>query len=130
MIRIQFTPADIEELNYQRYHHPHPQVQQKMEVLYLKSQGLAHQEIRRLCWISKTTLTTYLSQYLEGGIDRLQQLRYQGQPSALNCQVGGGDRAYAFNTSFSTMTDNPGTVRQPASLVKSKAQPVSIALAA
>jgi transposase len=87
MIRIQFTPADIEALNYQRYHHPHPQVQQKMEVLYLKSQGLAHQEIRRLCHISKTTLTTYLRQYLEGGIDRLQQLHYQGQPSALNAHA-------------------------------------------
>ena len=55
-----------------------------MEVLYLKSQGLAHQEIRRLCDISKTTLTTYLKQYIEGGVERLQQLDYQGQPSLLN----------------------------------------------
>ena len=55
-----------------------------MEVLYLKSQGLAHQEIRRLCDISKTTLTTDIKQYLEGGIERLKQLDYQGQPSLLN----------------------------------------------
>jgi len=55
-----------------------------MEVLYLKSQGLAHQGIRRLCDISKTTLTTYLKQYIEGGVERLQQLDYQGQPSLLN----------------------------------------------
>ena len=55
-----------------------------MEVLYLKSQGLAHQEIRRLCNISKTTLTTYLKQYLEGGTERLKQLDYHGQPSELN----------------------------------------------
>jgi len=47
-------------------------------------QGLAHQEIRRLCDISKTTLTTYLKQYIEGGVERLQQLDYQGQPSLLN----------------------------------------------
>jgi transposase len=84
MIRIEFTQEKIAELNYQRYRHPHPRVQQKMEVLYLKSQGLAHQEIRRLCDISKTTLTTYLKQYIEGGIERLQQLDYQGQPSLLN----------------------------------------------
>jgi transposase len=84
MIRIEFTEQEIVELNYQRYRHPHPRVQQKMEVLYLKSQGLAHQEIRRLCDISKTTLTTYLKQYLEGGVERLQQLDYQGQPSLLN----------------------------------------------
>jgi len=87
MIRIEFTQEKITESNYQRYRHPHPRVQQKMEVLYLKSQGLAHQENRRLCDISKTTLTTYLKQYIEGGVDRLQQLDYQGQPSLLNQHV-------------------------------------------
>lgn len=84
MIRIEFAEQMIVELDYERYHHPHPKVQRKMEVLYLKSQGLAHQDIRRLCHISKTTLTTYLKQYLEGGIERLKQLDYQGQPSELN----------------------------------------------
>jgi transposase len=84
MIQVEFTEQGIEELKYEQYHHPHPKVQQKMEVLYLKSQGLAHQDIRRLCHISKTTLTVYLRQYLEGGIERLKQLDYQGQPSQLN----------------------------------------------
>jgi transposase len=87
MIQVEFTEQMIEELKYERYHHPHPKVQQKMEVLYLKSQGLAHQDIRRLCNISKTTLTTYLRQYLEGGIERLKQLDYQGQPSELNAHA-------------------------------------------
>jgi len=84
MIRIEFSPEDIEQLNYERYHYPHPQVQRKMEVLYLKSQGLAHQEIRRLCQISKTTLAKYLREYQQGGIEALKQLHYRGQPSALN----------------------------------------------
>ena len=84
MIRIEFTEKMITELNYERYHHPHPKVQHKMEVLYLRSQGLAHQDIRRLCQISKTTLTVYLKQYIEGGVERLKQLDYQGQPSQLN----------------------------------------------
>ena len=84
MIRIEFTEEQIADLNYERYHHPHPRVQQKMEVLYLKSQGLSHQDIRQLCQISKTTLTVYLRRYLEGGIDALKVFDYQGQPSALN----------------------------------------------
>lgn len=84
MIRLEFSPEDIEQLNYERYHHPHPQVQRKMEVLYLKSQGLAHQDIRRLCRISKTTLVKYLREYQQGGIEQLKQLNYKGQPSALN----------------------------------------------
>jgi len=87
MIRIEFAPEMVAELRYERYHYPHPKVQQKMEVLYLKSQGLAHQEIRRLCNISKTTLSVYLKQYQEGGVERLKPLDYRGQPSELNAHV-------------------------------------------
>lgn len=87
MIRIEFTLEQIAELKYERYHYPHPKVQQKMEVLYLKSQGLPHQEIRRLCGISKTTLTVYLRQYQADGIEGLKQLDYQGQPSELNAHA-------------------------------------------
>lgn len=84
MIAIEFSPADIAALEYERYHYPDPKVQKKMEALYLKSQGVKHGEICRLCRISKTTLTTYLKQYRDGGIERLKQLDYQGQPSDLN----------------------------------------------
>ncbi len=84
MIRIAFSPEEISQLNYERYHHPHPKVQQRMEVLYLKSQGLAHQEIRRLCNISKGTLVSYLQQYQSGGVEALKELNYRGQPSVLN----------------------------------------------
>ncbi|NET48874.1 MAG: IS630 family transposase [Merismopedia sp. SIO2A8] len=84
MIKIEFSPEAIEQLNYERYHHPHPHVQKKMEVLYLKSQKLSHKEIRRICRICKTTLVTYLRQYQQQGIEGLKQLNYKGQPSELN----------------------------------------------
>lgn len=84
MIQIEFSQEAIDALNYERYHHPHPMIQKRMDVLYLKSQGLKHQEISRICRISKMTLTTYLKQYLDGGMDKLKQLGYKGQPSALN----------------------------------------------
>lgn len=87
MIRIEFSEEEMKKLNHERYHHPHPQVQKKMEVLYLKSQGLSHQEIRRICQISKTTLVSYLRQYQQGGIEQLKQLNYKGQPSHLNRQA-------------------------------------------
>lgn len=85
MIQLEFSEADIDALDYERYHHPHPHVQRKMEVLYLKSQKLSHQEIRRLCRIrSKTTLVSYLREYESGGIEALKRLNYKGQPSQLN----------------------------------------------
>jgi len=37
MLRINFTQEDVDKLHYERSHHPHPIVQKKMEVLYLKS---------------------------------------------------------------------------------------------
>ena len=97
MIRIEFTKQMVGELHYERYHHPHPKVQRKMEVLYLKSRALAHQEIRRLCNISKTTLTIYLKQYLAGGIERLKRLDYQGQPSELNQHVASVETYFRAN---------------------------------
>ncbi|HBC40445.1 MAG TPA: hypothetical protein DCZ88_00690, partial [Pseudanabaena sp.] len=48
MLRLTFTEEEIDALHYERYLHPHPRVQQKMEALYLKSQKYAHKEITQL----------------------------------------------------------------------------------
>ena len=72
MIQLEFTEAEQQSLHYERYHHPHPRVQRKMEALWLKSQGVAHREISRLTGISSTTLTSYLRAYQEGGIEGAQ----------------------------------------------------------
>src|SRR5512135_1069853 len=84
MISIDFTPQDIDALHHQRFHHPHPRVQLKMEAVYLKSQGLPHQEICRLTRITENTLRSYLRQYQEGGIERLKRLDWAGTTSELD----------------------------------------------
>ncbi len=84
MIYINFSEEEINQLNYERYHYPHPLVQKRMEALYLKSQKLSHQDICRLCRLSRPTLSIYLKTYLQGGIESLKQLAYQGQASQLN----------------------------------------------
>ena len=83
-IKIEFSETEVEILNRERYHHPHPKVRKKMEVLYLKSQQFQHQQIRQICGISKTTLSKYLKQYQASGIKGLKQLKYRGQPSQLH----------------------------------------------
>jgi transposase len=55
-----------------------------MEGLYLKSQKVEHQEICRLCRISKPSLVAYLNQYQEGGIEQLKKFGYTGTSSALD----------------------------------------------
>jgi transposase len=84
MIKIDFSQEEQDQLDYERYHYPHPKIQKRFEVLYLKSQGVKHKEICRLCSISKTTLTAYLKNYIQGGIESLKQMNYKGNPSQLN----------------------------------------------
>ncbi len=84
MIRVEFSAEIIKNLDYERYHHPSPKVQRKMEALYLKSREMPHKQICRICRISKTTLCAYLKQYRDGGLEGLKELHYKGRPSALN----------------------------------------------
>jgi transposase len=83
MIRLAFTEAEMEELNYQRYHHPHPRVQRKMEVVLLKAKGLSHQQIGHCVGICGNTLHSYLKQYQDGGIEALKRLDFAHPTSEL-----------------------------------------------
>ena len=47
MLKLECTPEVREALRHERFHHPYPHVQLKMEVLYLKSQGLPGEQIQR-----------------------------------------------------------------------------------
>lgn len=62
-IKIEFTEAEMKQLDYERYHHPHPRVQRKMEVLWLNSQDVRHKDICKYASISANTLCQYLRDY-------------------------------------------------------------------
>jgi transposase len=83
MLDIQFTKEDQLALHHERFHHPHPRVQQKMEAVWLKSQGLPHHEIARLAAISENTLRTYLNEYIAGGIESLKEVNFRRPQSDL-----------------------------------------------
>ena len=81
--QLEFTPAILEELNYERYRHPLPLVQRRREALWLKSHGLPYGQIAQLVNITANTLRDYFQLYLEGGVDRLKEVAIQGPESAL-----------------------------------------------
>lgn len=83
MIRISFTPEEIDFLDYERRHHEHPRVRQKMEVLYFKAMGVSHGEIGRLANVSRATLVRYLREYQEGGRGQLCKLRFRRPESEM-----------------------------------------------
>jgi transposase len=84
VIRIAFNEGDKAALNYERYNHPHPFVQQKMEVLWLKSQGMKHKDICRMADVCSTTLTSYVKEYAEGGIEALKTVKFNRPRSELD----------------------------------------------
>ena len=88
MIQLEFTEAEVEALNYERYHHPHPRVRRKMEALWLKGQGLPHGEISRLTGICSATLTSYLRTYDRGGLEALKAVGFYRPVSELEAYRG------------------------------------------
>ena len=83
VLQIEFTQQDKAPLKQERFHHPHPRVQRKMEALYLKSQGLPHHQIAQMCDITTNTLRHYFADYQRGGIDALKQLDFAKPQSQL-----------------------------------------------
>ena len=83
MIKVVFTEESIKSLKQGKVHHPHHRVRQKMEALFLKSMNFSHAQIISIVGISLNTLTTYLKEFQEGGIEKLQELNFYQKQSQL-----------------------------------------------
>jgi transposase len=81
MKKIEFNDADKQALNHERYHHPHPRVQIKMETIWLKSLGYSPDQIGEIANISRSTYYNYLKEYVEGGIEKLKEVNFN-QPKS------------------------------------------------
>src|SRR5712691_8979429 len=80
---LAFTDEDREQLAFQRYHHPHPRVQQRMEVLWLLSQGESPARAAELAGVSRTTAWRFVRAFRAGGIARLNEIAWDTPPSEL-----------------------------------------------
>jgi transposase len=80
---MEFSPDAIKQLREESNTHPHPLVRRRMWALLLKSEGLAHGQIGQILDISQPTLRTYFDLYLQGGVEALKQLNYQGKANLL-----------------------------------------------
>ena len=82
-IDLSFTPEIIEIINEERYRHPVPLVQRRMEALWLKSHGLPHAQIAQLVNISENTLRDYFQLYQEGGLEKVREVHFYRPESQL-----------------------------------------------
>jgi transposase len=119
MLRLTFTEAEKRALEHERFHHPHPRVRRKREVLWLKSQGLAHQEIARLAGVGGKTMRSFFQEYVEGGIGRLKEVHFRQPQSELMAHQGTIEAYFhdhppaSINEALAAITELTGLTRSP-----------------
>jgi transposase len=86
MRAVTFSEADLAMIAYERYHYRDPQVQRKLEVLWLLHCGETHERIATLAGVSRSSVQRYLTDYLEGGLDLIRRCPYKGPRSQLDEQ--------------------------------------------
>src|SRR5947207_2097186 len=102
MRAVSFSAEVLEAIRHDRYHHPHPRVQQKMEVLWLKSKGFTHEEIAELADVARRTVQRYLDAYLAGGLEELRRLPWRVPVGALDAHRGALEDYFLENPPRST----------------------------
>jgi transposase len=83
MLRVTLSEADRKVLAEERFVHPHPRVQQRMWVVWLKDRGFAHQDIARAMGVTDDTVTSYLTSYVDHGLDGLRAITFHRPESEL-----------------------------------------------
>jgi transposase len=83
MREFPFSDQDLKAIAHDRYSHPHPHVQRKMEVLWLKGHGLPHRQIADLAGVSLRTVQRYLDEFKEGGLKQVRRCKWRGPKTAL-----------------------------------------------
>jgi transposase len=82
-----FTPDDVRDIAHERYHHPAPRVQRKLEVLWLKYHGLPHERIATLAGASRSLVQRTLAEFRKGGLDEVRRDRSPRPTSALDAHA-------------------------------------------
>src|SRR5262249_40224480 len=78
----------LQQTRHERFHHPHPRVQRKMEVLWLKHQGLTHTQIATLADVSPRSVQRYLDEFEQGGLEQVRRVPWQGKRGELDEHQG------------------------------------------
>ena len=84
MIKILFSQEQIDLLFEEKRKNEHPIVRKKAEVLYLKALEYPHGEIQKISRLSEPMLVSYMKEYIEGGIDRIREIKSYRPKSELD----------------------------------------------
>ena len=97
MIKIVFTEQDLKTIEYERFNHPVPRVQRRMEVLWLKSQTLPHKQISKRSGACDNAVTKYLRLYRQSGLDGIRKVNFHRPKSELENHRGSIEQYFREN---------------------------------
>jgi transposase len=83
MRRFQFTEGELQAIAHERYYHPNPRVQRRMEILWLKSKGEIHERIAELAKVSRRTVQRLMDSFAEGGLEAVRRFGEKGRENGL-----------------------------------------------
>jgi len=83
MRRFQFTDEERRAIVHERFYHPNPRVQQRMEILWLKHHGESHERIAELAAVSRRTVQRVLDVFGTGGREAIRQFHEKGRANKL-----------------------------------------------
>jgi transposase len=109
-VPLRFSEEDLKTLSQDRYEHPDPRVQKRMEVLWLLSQGERYQRAAWLAGVSRATVVRYVELYRTQGVDGLRRFDWHKPVSKLE------EHRATLEESF--QTDPPHTIAEAAVRIK------------
>lgn len=80
---LTFTDEDRHTLATERYQHPDPRVQRRMEVLWLLSQGETQARAGQLAGVSRATVERYVTLFRRSGVPGLGEFHWVKPVSVL-----------------------------------------------
>jgi hypothetical protein len=83
MRHFQFTDEECTAIAHERFYHPNPRVQQRMEFLWLKHHGETHDRIAELAAVSRRTAQRVLDVFATGGLEAKRQFHEKGRANDL-----------------------------------------------
>ena len=78
-----FSDMEVAAIAAERYRHPDPRVQERMEILWLKSKKETHERIAELAGVSRSTVQRTLRIYAKEKLEGVRTFGWKGSPSAL-----------------------------------------------
>jgi hypothetical protein len=84
MLRINLSEAEIQRLNYERFHYPCAEVQKRIHSVYIKGAiGLSNTMIGELTGLNRNTVSYWIHEYNKRGFEALCQYKYGTNQSEL-----------------------------------------------